>query len=560
MTERIDALAYQADERDLEWWKNAAIYQIYPRSFADANGDGTGDLEGVRSRLPYLKSLGIDAIWYTPWYVSPLADGGYDVADYRAIDPAFGDLDAAEALIQSALELGIRTIIDVVPNHVSNEHEWFKAALASEPGSKERARFWFKDGKGQDGTQMPTNWVSEFRGTPWSRTHNSDGTPGEWYLHLFTPEQPDLNWTNPEVVQEHLDVLKFWFDRGAAGIRIDSAALPVKDTAFPEVPEDTTTEPHPYVARPELHDIYRGWRALADSYDDPKILVGEVWLPDLEEFAKFLRPDEMHTAFNFDFMSRPWDSAEMRASIQQTLDAHLPIGAPATWVLSNHDITRPVTRYGREKSGFSFADKAFNVPTDLALGTARARAAAMITGALPGVLYVYQGDELGLPEFEDLPPCAIQDPMYERYEKVAPGRDGCRVPLPWTVDDAHNFGFSQGTNPQPSWLPQPAGWRDFSVERQDLDPHSMLNLYRAILDGRKSIGDVAEGDFAWLDLDVPESSEILAFKRGEKFACITNFSKETLELPAGMKTILSSSSQTSHTQVTPDTTVWVELV
>lgn len=559
MTERNEALATVATDNELEWWKNAAIYQIYPRSFADSNGDGTGDLEGVRSRLPYLKSLGIDAIWYTPWYVSPLADGGYDVADYRAIDPMFGDIEAAERLIQEASDLGIRTIIDVVPNHISNEHEWFKAALAAEPGSPERERFWFKPGKGLDGAEKPTDWVSEFRGDPWTRTKNSDGTDGEWYLHLFTPEQPDLNWSNPEVIQEHLDVLKFWFDRGASGIRIDSAALPVKDETFPDMPAEGSDQAHPFLARPELHDIYRGWRALADSYEDPRILVGEVWLPDLDEFAKFLRKDEMHTAFNFDFMSRPWNAEQMRTSIQGTLDAHLPIGAPATWVLSNHDITRPVTRYGRENSGFAFAEKAFNIPTDIAQGTRRARAAAMIVAALPGVLYVYQGDELGLPEYDELPPSAIQDPMYFRYEKVAPGRDGCRVPLPWTIDDSNNFGFSTGDDGQTSWLPQPAGWRDYSVEKQESDKDSMLNLYRQLLASRKSNSDLAAGEFGWLETELAESSEILAFRRGEKFASITNFSATPIELAAGMAVILSSSAQEAPNVVTPETTVWVEL-
>jgi len=548
------------DSPDQEgWWRNAAIYQIYVRSFADANGDGTGDLEGVRSRLAYLKALGVDAIWYTPWYLSPLADGGYDVADYRAIDPQFGDLGSAERLIAEANELGIRTIIDVVPNHVSNEHEWFQAALAAEPGSPERARFIFHPGKGENGNEMPTNWVSDFQGTTWTRTTNPDGTPGEWYLHLFTPEQPDLNWRNPEVIQEHLDILKFWFDRGAAGIRIDSAALPVKDPTFPEVPADLSTQPHPYVARPELHNIYRGWRMLADSYDPPRVLVGEVWLPDLDEFAKFLRPDEMHTAFNFDFMSRPWDAAQMRTSITHTLNAHEPIGAPATWVLSNHDITRPVTRYGRRDSSFSFLAKRFNTPTDLRLGTRRARAAAMITAALPGVLYVYQGDELGLPEYEDLPQDTIQDPMYFRSMKLAPGRDGCRVPLPWTVENAGNFGFSPATTEVKSWLPQPAGWSEFAVEAQEQDQDSTLNLYRHIIAERKELPDLAHGELTWLDNSQWPENRVLAFRRGQRFASITNCADQPIALPAGATVRRASDAQPDPTMVAPDTTVWIDL-
>ena len=295
------------------------IYQIYPRSFADANGDGTGDLAGVRSRLPYLRALGIDAIWFTPWYLSPLADGGYDVADYRVIDPAFGTVEEAEQLIAEAAALGIRTIIDVVPNHISSEHEWFRTALAAEPGSPERDRFWFRGGE-----EIPTDWVSSFSGETWTRTKNPDGTPGEWYLHLFTPEQPDLNWNHPDVRREHEDILRFWFDRGVAGIRIDSATMPVKDPTFPPVGQN---KDHPYVDRDELHDIYRSWRKVADEYDE-RVLVGEIWLADPERFARYLRPDEMHTAFNFDLMGRPWDATELRASIDSTLAAHAPVNAP----------------------------------------------------------------------------------------------------------------------------------------------------------------------------------------------------------------------------------------
>ena len=220
---------------DPTWWRSAVIYQIYPRSFADGNGDGTGDLAGLRARLPYLRDLGVDAVWVTPWYRSPLADGGYDVADYRAIDPAFGTLEEAEAVIAEALGYGIRTIIDIVPNHVSDQHPWFRAALAAGPGSAERERFWFRPGRGEHGEGMPTGWVSEFQGDTWTRITEPDGTPGEWYLHLFTPAQPDLNWSHPDVRAEFSEVLRFWFDRGVAGIRIDSAALLVKDPAAARV-------------------------------------------------------------------------------------------------------------------------------------------------------------------------------------------------------------------------------------------------------------------------------------------------------------------------------------
>ncbi|MDP9482136.1 MAG: alpha-amylase family glycosyl hydrolase, partial [Chloroflexota bacterium] len=322
------------------------MYELYLRSFADANGDGTGDLAGVRSRLPYLRDLGVDAIWFTPWYRSPLADGGYDVADYRAIDPAFGTLAEAEALIAEASALGIRVIVDIVPNHVSDQHPWFEAALRARAGSSERKRFWFRPGRGPAGDRPPTDWVSNFGGPTWTRTTDPDGAPGEWYLHLFSPQQPDLNWDHEDVRREHEEILRFWFDCGAAGVRIDSAALLVKDPDLPEIPRVSGPGAHPNTDRDELHDIYRTWRAVADSYPGTRILVGELWLPDVERFARYLRPDELHTAFNFDFMTRPWDARSLRESIEATISAHAPVGAPPTWVLSNHDVTRPVTRYG----------------------------------------------------------------------------------------------------------------------------------------------------------------------------------------------------------------------
>ena len=546
-------------EQDAEWWRSAVIYQVYPRSFADGNGDGTGDLAGVRQRLGYLRDLGVDAIWFTPWYVSPLADGGYDVADYRAIDPQFGTLAEAEALIAEARALGIRTIVDVVPNHVSSEHVWFREALAAGPGSPERERFWFADGKGPGGDEMPTGWVSSFQGDTWTRTTNPDGTPGQWYLHLFTPEQPDLNWNHPDVRREHEDVLRFWFDRGAAGIRIDSAALPVKDPRLPEVPDTWGPGEHPHLDRDELHDVYRSWRAVADSYADARVLVGEIWLPDPARFARYLRADEMHTAFNFDFMTRPWDAKELREAIRTTLEAHAPVGAPATWVLSNHDVTRPVTRYGREDSSFDFARKRFGTRTDLALGTRRARAAALLTGALPGSLYLYQGDELGLPEVE-LPVAMIQDPMHFRSGGVDPGRDGCRVPLPWASSGvSRGFGPDDGAAP---WLPQPDGWGDLSVEAQADDPGSMLALYRRMLALRRAEPALHSDAFAWVDL--PDAGgDVLAFARGDgdrALVCAVNLGVTPVALPEHAEILLSSAPPstdgTPEAALPPDTAVW----
>lgn len=525
-------------QTDPTWWRDAVIYQVYPRSFADGNGDGTGDLAGLRSRLPYLRDLGVDAIWVTPWYQSPLADGGYDVADYRAIDPAFGTLGEAEQVIAEALALGIRTIIDIVPNHVSEQHAWFRAALAAGPGSPERARFWFHPGKGEHGDVMPTSWVSDFQGTTWTRTTNPDGTPGEWYLHLFAPQQPDLNWSHPDVRAEFEDVLRFWFDRGVAGIRIDSAALLVKDGNLPEVPEQPGPGEHPHVDRDEIHDVYRAWRAVADAYAGTRVLVGEVWLQDKARFAQYLRPDEMHTAFNFDFMARPWDAKQMRESIDVTLAAHGPVAAPATWVLSNHDVTRPVTRYGREDSSFAFTAKRFGTPTDLTLGRRRARAAALLTAALPGSLYVYQGDELGLPEVEDLPLEVLQDPMHFRSGGVDPGRDGCRVPLPWSGTIAP-YGFStapaEGGAPAPTWLPQPGDWADLTVEAQESDPTSMLRLYRDVLALRRAEPALGDGPLTWVET----TGDVLAFARGD-VTCVVNLGTDPAPLPAHTDVLLTS--------------------
>src|SRR5579862_3709008 len=454
------------------WWHEAVVYQVYIRSFADANGDGIGDLAGVRDRLPYLAALGVDALWFNPWYPSPLADAGYDISDYRSIDPAFGTLWEAEQLIVEARALGIRTIVDIVPNHVSSEHRWFREALAAPPGSPARERFWFRPGTGVDHELPPNGWQSIFGGPAWTRVAD-----GEWYLHLFAPAQPDLNWQHPEVWAEHEDILRFWFDRGVAGVRIDSAALLVKDPALPEERADAGPGEHPFTDRDDLHEIYRRWRAIADSYDEPRVLVGEVWLPDVERFVRYLRPDELHTAFNFDFLACPWEPDATRTSIESALAAHVPVDAPATWVLSNHDVTRPVTRYGRADTRFAFEAKREGTPTDLARGARRARAAALLAMALPGSMYIYQGEELGLPEVENIPSDRRQDPMWHRSGGVDPGRDGCRVPIPWS-GTTQPFGFS----PDPGarlWLDQPGDWAPLSVEAQTEAPDSMLSLYRA---------------------------------------------------------------------------------
>ncbi|GAA1069680.1 MULTISPECIES: glycoside hydrolase family 13 protein [Kitasatospora] len=533
-------MVQQPDRRD--WWRDAAIYQVYPRSFADGNGDGTGDLAGIRARLPYLAELGFDAVWFNPWYPSPLKDGGYDVADYRAIDPVFGSLEEAEKLIAEARDLGIRTVVDIVPNHVSDRHPWFRAALAAGIGSPERDLFHFTEGRGEHGELPPNDWKSEFGGCPWTRIED-----GQWYLHLFATEQPDLNWAHPLVRREHEEILRFWFDRGAAGVRIDSAGLLTKEPGLPDFEPGVDT--HPFVDRDDLHEIYRSWRAIADSYEEPRVLIGEIWVPDTERFARYLRPDELHTAFNFDFLARPWSAAELRASIDGTLAAHAPVGAPATWVLANHDVTRTVTRYGREDTRFQFATKRFGTPTDPDLGLRRARAAALLSLALPGSLYLYQGEELGLPEVEDLPLGSLQDPMHFRSGGTDPGRDGCRVPIPWS-GTLPPYGFApDGAEP---WLPQPAGWGALTVAAQTGDPDSMLELYRAALRIRR---ERITGGFDWL----PSGPEVLAFRRAGGFGCLVNLGEQPVPLPEGARPVLSSGAL-AEGGLPSDTAVWLEFL
>jgi alpha-glucosidase len=529
-----------------QWWRDAVIYQVYVRSFADANADGIGDLAGVRERLPYLAALGVDALWFNPWYASPQADAGYDVADYRAIDPLFGDLAEAETLIREAHGAGLKVIIDVVPNHVSDQHAWFVEAVAAGPGSPERERFWFRPGRGD---LPPNEWQSVFGGPAWTQVVEPDGKPGEWYLHLFAPEQPDLNWNNPDVATEHEDVLRFWFDRGADGVRIDSATMPAKDPTLADFDPATPPARHPYIDQDAVHDIYRAWRTVADSYERPRALIGEVWLDKPERLAMYLRPDEMHTAFNFDYLNCAWDPKALRHVIDATLDAHAPVDAPATWVLSNHDVTRHVTRYGRADSSFGFALRQHGTPVDLPLGTRRARAALLLNLALPGSVYLYQGEELGLEEVGEIPDEMRQDPIFHRTRGVDIGRDGCRVPLPWS-GSAAPFGFSPAGSATP-WLPQPAGWAGRTAQAQTGDPESMLELYRTAIRLRREHLSPAGAALEWL----PTDPEVLSFTRPGGFTFLANLSDQPVARPAG--DVLLASGPLTDGLVPSDTAVWV---
>jgi alpha-glucosidase len=535
------------------WWRSAAIYQLYVRSFADANGDGIGDLAGVRAHLSYLAGLGVDAIWFNPWYPSPMSDAGYDISDYRAIHPAFGTLADADALISEAHAAGIRIIIDVVPNHGSDQHPWFAEALAAGPGSAARDRFWFRPGRGPAGDLPPNGWQSIFGGPAWTRVTEPDGRPGEWYLHLFAPEQPDFNWANASVRREFEDVLRFWFDRGADGIRIDSAALLTKDPLLPEVARDQPPGPdHPYSDRDDVHDIYRSWRAVADEYP-ARVLIGEIWIPDAARLARYVSPAELHTVFNFPYLSCPWDAAALRAVIDSTLALNSPAGAPATWVLSNHDVDRIVSRYGRADTAFSLDRRAYfhSFPVDLDLGTRRARAAALLTMALPGSVYVYQGEELGLWEVQDIPDELRQDPIWFRTHGADPGRDGSRVPLPWSGAEPP-FGFSPPRTTREPWLPQPKEWRDLTVEAESAAAGSMLTLYRTALRVRRTEPALGDGPMTWL----PGATGVLAFDRGASVRCVTNLSAAAVRLPPHAAVLLASGPLAGDL-LPPDTTAWL---
>ncbi|MFC1432349.1 glycoside hydrolase family 13 protein [Streptacidiphilus sp. N1-3] len=538
------------------WWRNAVIYQVYVRSFADGNGDGVGDLAGVRAKLPYLADLGVDALWFNPWYASPLADAGYDVADYRAIDPRFGTLAEAEALIGEAHRLGLRIIVDIVPNHSSDQHEWFLEALAAGPGAEARELFWFRPGRGENGELPPNNWKSVFGGDAWTRTDNPDGTPGEWYLHLFASEQPDLNWENPKVREDFEDVLRFWFDRGVDGVRIDSATMPAKDAGLPDFDEAAPPFPHPFVDRDEVHDIYRAWRAVADSYPDPRALIGEVWLDQPERLAAYLRPDEMHTAFNFDYLNCAWDADDLRRVITATLAAHAPVDAPATWVLSNHDVTRHVSRYGREDSSFGNNGRQYHVATDLDLGTQRARAATLLSLALPGSAYLYQGEELGLWEVDDIPDALRDDPYFHRTDGEVLGRDGCRVPLPWSGSEAP-FGFSPDGATAAPWLPQPAAWAALTAEAEDGVAGSTLELYRTALRIRRAQPALGDGTLEWLD----SPAGTLVFRRGEDLVCAVNLTGQSVSIAVPGELLLSSGGEVDGAgwsgELTAESAVWL---
>ena len=540
-----------------DWWRHAVVYQIYPRSFADANGDGVGDVAGIRAKLPHLAALGVDAIWISPWYPSPMVDAGYDVSDYRDIEPVFGTLAEADALIAEAHEAGIKVIIDIVPNHTSDAHVLFQRALAAGPGSAERELYVFRDGRG-GGELPPNDWQSTFGGPAWTRVAD-----GQWYLHLFAPGQPDVNWRHPEIRAEFEQTLRFWFDRGIDGFRIDVAHGLEKDWDLPDLNGLTfplahdAEHDHPHWDQPSVHDIFRQWRAIADEYSPARSFCGEIWVGRPHRLAAYLRADELHTAFNFDFLMAPWLPEAVREVIDATIANHAAVGAPPTWVLGNHDVARPVSRYARDQH--ELVPMARNLthfeqlPADFDLGRRRARAAALLMLALPGGAYVYQGEELGLPEAEHIPAEALQDPVWVQSGGTDKGRDGCRVPLPWTASGA-SYGFSPEDAAEP-WLPQPGDWAPLAADAQDGVDDSTLELYRAALKLRRELDAFGDGELRWLDAP----TGVLAFARpaagGDGVRSWTNFGPDAVALPEGE--VLLASADLTDGLLPADTTVWL---
>jgi alpha-glucosidase len=531
--------------RGREWWRDAVTYQVYVRSFADSDGDGIGDLPGITEHLPHLRDLGVDALWITPFYLSPQKDHGYDVSDYCDVDPLFGSLADADALIARAHELDLRVIVDLVPNHTSSAHPWFRAALKAAPGSRERERYLFRDSPaGAPAGTPPNNWRSVFGGPAWTQVED-----GQWYLHLFDESQPDLNWRNPEVGDMFVDVLRFWLDRGVDGFRVDVAHGLFKEESLrdQEIPEgeepggdaadardaadapmvERTARDEPMWDQPEVHDVYRRWHDVLAEYDGDRMMVAEAWTQSPESMARYIRPDEYSQAFNFAWLLAGWSAKEFADVITGTLDAVGLVQASPTWVLSNHDVERHPSRYGGG-----------------AVGLARARAATLTMLALPGSAYLYQGEELGL-EQVDVEPEFRQDPAWFRTGE--PGRDGCRVPMPWR-GDAPPFGFGPGTG-QP-WIPQPKEWAELTVEQQSVDPSSTLAFYRAVLAQRRTFATTAGDEVEMLDVD----DDVLAFRRGP-LTVVLNTGTAAVELPAGE--VVASSGPVADGVLPADTAVWL---
>jgi alpha-glucosidase len=470
------------------WWQSAVVYQVYPRSFADSDGDGVGDLAGICSRLDYIAALGVDAIWLSPIYRSPMADFGYDVSDHTDIDPIFGDLQAFDVLLAEAHRRGLRVLLDWVPNHTSSQHPWFIESRASRDSPKRDWYIW-RDGRG-DGP--PNNWVSAFGGPAWTW----DEQTAQWYLHLFLPEQPDLNWANPEVVDAMHGTLRFWLDRGVDGFRADVVHLIGKDEALPDQPERVA---HLHIVgshdHPRTHELLRGIRRVLDEYGGNRAIVGEVTLLSPSLLVPYYGAgDELHLVFNFALMHVPWTAEAFAAALAE---ADALLSAPGTWpcwVLSNHDQPRHRTRYGGSEGP--------------------ARAAAIVLLTLRGTPFLYAGEELGLLDAE-VPDESRVDPG---------GRDGSRAPIPWDATPGHGW---RG----PPWLPWPPEPELANAESESVDPDSILSLYRRALEARRGSPALRLG--GWRLIDSPEGT--LVYERahdGDLRRVAANFVDEPVETVA----------------------------
>jgi alpha-glucosidase len=547
-----------------EWWRRSVIYQIYPRSFRDTTSNGIGDLPGITAELHHVADLGVDAVWLSPFFASPQKDAGYDVSDYRAVDPIFGNLQDFDDLITEANRLEVKILVDLVPNHCSDEHALFRQALVSPKGSAAREFFIFRDGRGEDGQLPPNNWLSHFGGSAWTRITEPDGTKGQYYLHLFDSSQPDFNWDNPAVGDEFESVLRFWLDRGAGGFRVDVAHALVKAPGLPDWngrADGADSPGYPFADAPmfgqsAVHDVYRRWRAVCEEYDGERVLCAEANVHPIEAMADWVRPDEMHQSFNFPFLHTGWDGKALKAIITRSLKAFDAVGAPTTWVLSNHDVPRHATRLGavapspRDGDGLGPDD----TQPDLHLGLARARAATLFMLGLPGGAYLYQGEELGLGDNTMLDPEYRQDPSFARTNGERLGRDGCRVPLPWDSSSA-SLGFSDS---EASWLPQPHEWASLTREAQTGDPHSTLNFYKDALRLR-SAHQLGLGDLNWLE--DTNTSSLLGFENSE-ILVVLNLGTEPVVLPTGEVLLASSSNAldaATSALLNPNSAVWISL-
>lgn len=548
------------DVEDKDWWRQAVIYQIYPRSFFDANGDGLGDLAGVIAKTDYLAELGVDCVWLSPFYPSELADGGYDVADYRDVAKQLGSLEIFDQMVDALHAAGIKVMVDIVPNHTSDQHVWFQEALAAKKGSPARARYIFRDGiQGPDGIiEPPSQWPAAFGGTVWEQVPD-----GQYYMHSFAVEQPDLNWDNPEVRAEFRDILRFWSDRGVDGFRIDVAQMLTKDLDVVMGDDLPTAEElwamprdgsHPLEDRDEVQDIYATWRQVFNEYDPPRVAVAEAWVMDPERRYRYASPNGLGQSFNFDLLRADYDAPTFKEIIDENLHEAAKQGASITWVLSNHDVIRHATRYGL---GNKLPDEPHigahwllrggkRDEVDLERGHRRARAATMLLMGLPGATYIYQGEELGLQEHGELADADRQDPAFFRNPGVDVGRDGCRIPLPWTADADQGFGFG---SPRPH-MPQPDWFADFAVEVQDKDPSSTLNLYRTALRLRRQL--LAGESLAWEDSG---SRDVLQFVRPNGWRIVANFGETPHRLPEG--TVVLSSSDLDQGMLPPEATAWM---